>query len=172
MPIGPGSGDEGGADDNDLPVSQPPTAIVAVTTAARGGVLWLVVAAVLARRPGPWRRGAREGLVSAGCAMAAGHALKGLVRRRRPPTRRLPARRALPERPSSYAFPSTHAAAAAAFAVGVGLEAPAAGAAVTPLAALVCYGRLRTWVHWPTDVYGGVALGVAIACARHRYRER
>jgi undecaprenyl-diphosphatase len=158
----------GERDGNELPVSAPHPIVTAITTAARGGLLWLAVAGFLSLRRGPWRQAAGRGLISAAAAMAAGHAVKKLVHRRRPATDGLPARRALPERPSSSSFPSTHAATAAAFVVGVALRAPAAAAAAAPLAALVCYGRLRTRVHWPTDVYGGAALGAATAFALHR----
>jgi undecaprenyl-diphosphatase len=100
--------------------------------------------------------------------MAFGHGVKAVVRRRRPPADRLPAHQALPEQPKSSSFPSTHATTAAAFTTAVALSAPAAGAAIAPLAAAVCYSRLRTRVHWPTDVYGGVALGAVVGGLVHR----
>ncbi|MEV6876223.1 phosphatase PAP2 family protein [Amycolatopsis sp. NPDC051128] len=166
-------GDEG-PDDNDLPVTRPAWPVTAVSAVSRGGLLWLVVAGALAARPGPRRRAAGRGLVAGAAGMALGHGVKALVRRRRPPARQLPARQALHDQPSSSAFPSTHATTAAAFTVAVALTAPAAGAAVAPLAAFVCYTRLRTRAHWPTDVYGGVALGAAagyLVCRPDRARK-
>src|SRR4051794_39208663 len=97
-------GDDG-LDDNDLPVSRPAWPVTAVSAVSRGGLLWLLVAGVLARRGGPRRRAAGRGLVAGAAGMAAGHGVKALVRRRRPPAGRLPARRALPDQPSSSAFP-------------------------------------------------------------------
>ncbi|WP_173426367.1 phosphatase PAP2 family protein [Amycolatopsis orientalis] len=150
-------------DDNELPTSRPHPVLIAVTTAARGGLLWLVVAALLASRRGNSRRAAGRGLVAAGAGMACGHLLSALVRRPCPPARHLPARESLPERPSSSSFPSKHAVTASAFTTAVALRAPKAGAAIAPLAVAVCYGRMRTRVHWPTDVLGGVALGCTVA---------
>ncbi|SFW85909.1 phosphatase PAP2 family protein [Amycolatopsis australiensis] len=154
-----------GLDTNTLPVTRPARPVTAISVLARGGLLWMVVAAALACRPGRWRRAAGRGLAAGAAAMAVGHGIKAVVRRPRPPDGGLPARKALPEQPKSPAFPSTHATTAAAFTAAVALTAPAAGAAVTPLAAVVCYSRLRTRAHWPTDVYGGAAIGAAVGCA-------
>lgn len=150
-------------DAHGLPTSRVNPVVVAITTVARGGFLWFVVAGLLALRRGSSRRAAGCGLVAGGAGMLSGHLLSALVRRPRPPTRRLPARASLPEQPTSSSFPSKHAVTAAAFTTAVALRAPKAGAAVAPLAFVVCYGRLRTHVHWPTDVVGGVALGFAVA---------
>ncbi|GAB3728053.1 phosphatase PAP2 family protein [Amycolatopsis oliviviridis] len=146
-----------------VPTSRAHPVLVATTTAARGGFLWLVIAALLAARGGGARRAAGRGLVAAGAGMACGHLLSALVRRPRPPARDLPARESLPEQPSSSSFPSKHAATAAAFTVAVTLRSPRAGVFVVPVGVLVCYGRMRTYIHWTTDVLGGAALGFAIA---------
>ncbi|MEU4674829.1 phosphatase PAP2 family protein [Amycolatopsis sp. NPDC023774] len=159
---------EHGLDDNNLPVGPPAWPVLAVTASARGGLLWGMVAGVLACRRGAWRRAAGHGVVSAAVGMALGHGLKAIIRRRRPAARSLPARRVVPVEPSSSAFPSSHATTAAAFTVAVALRAPTAGAVVAPLAAVVCYGRVRTRVHWPTDVYGGVAVGAVVGYLTHR----
>ncbi|MFP3380394.1 phosphatase PAP2 family protein, partial [Bacillus sp. SIMBA_069] len=58
-----------------------------------------------------------------------------------------------------------HTASAAAFAIGVALEWPAAGAALAPLAAGVGYSRLHTGAHWLSDVAGGAAIGAGAALA-------
>ena len=168
MPRDEGFRAEAGPDENDLPVTRPAWPVTALSTAAQGGVLWLAVAAVLAWRPGPRRRAAGHGLVGGAAGMAFGHAVKAVVRRPRPQAQQLPARRALPEQPKSSSFPSTHATTAAAFTVAVTLTAPATGAAIAPLAAAVCYSRLRTRAHWPTVVYGGVAMGAVVGGLVHR----
>jgi len=149
-------------DQNDLPTSRPNPVVVAVTTAARGGLLWVLVAGLLALRPG-WRGAAAGGLVAAAKGMVAAHLVAVIVRRRRPRTANLPARRALPAHPDSPSFPSKHATVAAAFVTGVARHAPEAGALVAPLAVVVTYGRVRTRVHWPTDVLGGIAIGVCVS---------
>lgn len=166
MPVRAEAEGAGELDDNDSPTSRPHPLVIAVTTAARGGLLWLAAAVVLNRLGRS--RAARRGLFAGAAGMAAAHVIAPLVGRRRPRADDLPARQALPERPTSAAFPSKHATTAAAFAAAVTLEAPAEGLWVTPLAAVVCYGRLRTRAHWPSDVYAGVVLGVAIAVVTRR----
>ncbi|WP_309111240.1 phosphatase PAP2 family protein [Saccharothrix sp.] len=139
---------------------------MAASLAARGGAVWVPVAGALARLGE--RRAAVRGLVAAGVALPLGHVLGSVSARRRPPAARLPARRALPERPDSSSFPSKHAMTAAASGTAVGIESPRAGIAIAPLVAVIAYSRVRTRVHWPSDVIGGPALGAAVALAVHK----
>src|SRR5690606_39024921 len=133
--------------------------------AADHSVLWVACAAVCAAAGGHARRGAVRGLLSVAGASALTHGLpKPLPPRRRPPARTDPkfARRTVPI-PRSSSFPSGHAASAAAFATGMALESPAAGAVLAPLAAAVAYSRVHTGVHWPGDVVVGAAVGATVA---------
>ncbi|NKE62376.1 phosphatase PAP2 family protein, partial [Lentzea sp. PSKA42] len=98
-------------------------------------------------------------------AMPVGHLVSLMVHRRRPEAATMPARRALPEHPDSSSFPSKHAVTAAAFGTATALEDRGAAVFVTPVALLVAYSRLRTRVHWPTDVLGGLLIGVLVALA-------
>jgi membrane-associated phospholipid phosphatase len=159
------------ADSPVLPATTPHTAIVAVTTAARGGVLWLALCAFEALRAGGDRRAARHGAVSVGTALAVSHLLKRVTpyrARPEPPGGR--ARRALPERPDSSSFPSAHAATAAAFIAAAFTRDRRLAIALLPLPLVATYGRLRTRVHWPTDLVTGVAVGVVAALVLDRYR--
>ncbi|XVV07513.1 phosphatase PAP2 family protein [Actinosynnema sp. CA-248983] len=156
-------------DSDAMPASRPPGWVVAASLVARGGAVWVPVAGVLARLGE--RPAAVHGLVAAGVALPLGHVLGAVLSRRRPPAARLPARRALPERPDSSSFPSKHAMTAAAFGTAVAVESPRAGIAVAPLVGVVAYSRVRTRVHWPSDVIGGLVLGAAVALAvRNRLR--
>jgi hypothetical protein len=56
-----------------------------------------------------------------------------------------------PNPPESSSFPSAHAASVAAFTSALGLESRLLGVVVAPVAAVVAYSLVRTWVHWPTD---------------------
>ncbi|MFD6882855.1 bifunctional phosphatase PAP2/diacylglycerol kinase family protein [Rhodococcus sp. NPDC060084] len=139
--------------------------------AANHSVLWIGCAAVCGAAGGRARRGAVRGLLSVAAASAlANGVLKPLMPRRRPPARTAPhlARRIVPT-PRSSSFPSGHAASAAAFATGVALESPVAGAALAPLAAAVAYSRVHTGVHWPSDVLVGAAVGAAVALSTRRW---
>ena len=60
-------------------------------------------------------------------------------------------------------FPSGHAAAAFAFATGVGEVVPAAAIPFRALAAVVAYSRVHTGVHYPGDVIAGALAGTTVA---------
>ena len=127
----------------------------------------LTLAALLATRSGAPRRGAVRGLAAIGLTSAITNLLgKNLVRRRRPDwdATGVPLHRRV-RMPSSTAFPSWHSASAAAFAVGVASQVPAAALPLGALAAAVGYSRVHTGVHYPGDVVGGFALGIASAAA-------
>jgi undecaprenyl-diphosphatase len=111
------------------------------------------------------RRAAELGLASVGVTSATVNVvLKPLGRRTRPDrvARRVPLARQV-RMPRSSSFPSGHAAAAFAFAAGVGQELPAAGGPLRALAALVAYSRVHTGVHYPSDVISGALLGGTLA---------
>ncbi|WP_027927603.1 bifunctional phosphatase PAP2/diacylglycerol kinase family protein [Amycolatopsis benzoatilytica] len=131
--------------------------------------LWWGVAAVLAVRKGPTRRGALRGLVAvAGASAVANLVAKPLLPRRRPAEEEVPEHRRLRKRPVSSSFPSGHSASAAAFATAVAMESPRAGFALVPIAGAVAYSRVHTGVHWPSDVAAGMAIGVGVAAlTRH-----
>ena len=133
--------------------------------------LSIASAAILALCCG--RRGwdaAKLGLGSVAVTSAVlNRVVKPVVSRRRPDRagHQVPPARHV-SMPSSTAFPSGHAAAAFAFATGVGSALPAAGFPLRALAALVAYSRVHTGVHYPGDVIAGALLGGALAQATSR----
>lgn len=143
----------------------------ALSRAANRSQLWMAVAGVGVLVGGRARRGAVRGMLSvAGTSALANGVLKPLLPRRRPPRNDEPwfVRRGLAI-PRSSSLPSGHAASAAAFATGMALESPTAGAVVAPLAAAVAYSRVHTGVHWPSDVLVGIAVGSAVAVGTRRW---
>ncbi|MFC5994705.1 bifunctional phosphatase PAP2/diacylglycerol kinase family protein [Pseudonocardia hispaniensis] len=145
-------------------------AMKSLTTAANHSVLWFLLAGILAARKGATRKAALRGVLAiAGASGIANALLKPLLPRRRPAAGELPAHRTLPDPPTSSAFPSGHAASAAAFATAVALESPRVGLALAPLAGAVAYSRVHVGVHWGSDVVAGAAVGSAIALATRRW---
>ncbi|MFH8655843.1 diacylglycerol kinase family protein [Streptomyces afghaniensis] len=130
-----------------------PPVLPRLSRGANDGILWFAAAAALAATRTPRaRRAATRGLASLGLASLTVSAL---------------GKRTVPTvwRPASTAFPSGHAASAAAFATGVALESPAWGTVVAPVAASVALARVRGGAHLPSDVLTGTALGVGAAFA-------
>lgn len=135
-----------------------------LSRAADHGVLWAGTATVLALTRGQRRRAAVRGLFAIGVASPLANVPAKLsVRRKRPPLDAVALARRLRRQPSTLSFPSGHATSAAAFATGVALESPRAGAAVAVLGAAVAYSRVYTGVHYPGDVAAGVVLGAGCA---------
>jgi membrane-associated phospholipid phosphatase len=132
--------------------------------------LWIGIAATLAASEDErGRRAALRGLAGMVTASTASNILaKNLGRRPRPADEVAPARR--PGRtPVTTSFPSGHAAAAAAFATGVGLEMPALAVPVGMLAAAVGLARIVNGVHFPSDIAGGWVVGVSVGMLTLRW---
>jgi membrane-associated phospholipid phosphatase len=137
-----------------------------LSRAANYSRLSIASAAVLALTGGrSGRRAAGYGLASVGVtATVVNVAVKPLGRRRRPDrvAQNVPLARHV-KMPASRSFPSGHAAAAFAFATGVGQVLPPAAVPLRALAALVAYSRIHTGVHYPGDVVIGALMGTALA---------
>lgn len=85
--------------------------------------------------------------------------LKNLVARPRPCTL-FPEMELLIPRPSSYSFPSGHSASSFAAAVVLFKCRKTFGFPALVLASLIAFSRLFLFVHYPTDVLAGIALGI------------
>jgi len=141
-----------------------------LSRAANHSKLWIGVAALLVARGGRTnRRAALRGLLSVAATSAITNAfIKPIASRPRPTS--LPSTwiTRVARMPNSTSFPSGHSASAAAFAVGVGMEAPALAAPLGVAAAAVGWSRVRTRVHYPGDVAVGFLTGAAVAYATTR----
>ena len=94
--------------------------------------------------------------------MAAGHFfLKPLFARPRPCDVNT-AITILVKRPHGHSFPSGHTASAFAAAFALWLQNRKLGVPALVLAAFIAFTRLYLYVHFPTDVLGGLALGLAL----------
>jgi len=65
-------------------------------------------------------------------------------------------------RPSSSSFPSTHSAWAFGAATAIFMGHRKLGAAAFVVAALIAFSRMYMFLHFPTDVLFGTALGIAL----------
>jgi undecaprenyl-diphosphatase len=119
------------------------------------GLIWVVLAAVKARRRGPNRRRAVVALATAGfSSLIVNRAVKEAVARERPDDHL----DAVVRTPSSSSFPSGHTLAAFCTAF-VLADSDAQTAANVGFAAAVAASRVHLRAHHPTDVIGGAAIG-------------
>ena len=136
-----------------------------LSRAADYSVLWMAVGAGLAAtgdRRLKWA--AERGLGNIALAsLLTNQVGKRLAPRLRPAIESVPLARRVFRLPTSNSFPSGHSASAAAFAMGVSTQAPAAGIVVQALAGLVAFSRIATGAHYPSDVAVGWAIGSAVS---------
>lgn len=131
--------------------------MVWLTKVGSHGLIWFVLALVLA----VVRRNAFLFVVTAVAVLAA-DGLAGLVKaavgEKRPDDPD-----PLVTIPHSHSFPSGHTATAFAGATMLSFFVPRAAPAFYVLAAAIAYSRLYVGVHFPLDVVGGAAIGIATA---------
>lgn len=137
--------------------------MVALTLAGRGGAVWVLLGlyrVVRHRADGPaFFRLVLALLVT---FVLVDGVLKPLVARARPPWPGLVADTLLSP-PTSYSFPSGHAASSVAGAFALARFWPRAAAALWMLAALVALSRVYLGMHYPLDVVAGGVVGGLVA---------
>ncbi|MDT0571761.1 phosphatase PAP2 family protein [Streptomyces sp. DSM 3412] len=99
--------------------------------------------------------------------VASNCVLKQVWNRRRPPKDWI-SQEEVHDRPESSSFPSGHTAAGVAFSAAVAGVWPWAGGLCAVPAVVVAIERVHTGAHYPSDVAGGVIVGVAAAVLVHR----
>ncbi len=132
----------------------------AVTSLGNGGMIWILLSVVLLIIPQTRKTGAVLAAALLLDVIFCNGIMKNVVARMRPYDRN-PAVELLIPKPGDYSFPSGHTAASFAsasalyFGGGRFLWKPA-----LVLAVLIACSRLYLYVHYPTDVLGGAALGI------------
>jgi undecaprenyl-diphosphatase len=137
--------------------------VVFLTHIATEGLVFLLVAGVLAIR---WRRPWFFAAVVVADVVAdvISLILRQVIDRPRPFLVH-PLPRPLVHPPSTGSFPSGHSATAFACATVIAWAEPRLAVPIFVLAALVAWSRVYVGVHYPLDVIGGAALGIAVGAA-------
>ncbi|MDQ3858516.1 MAG: phosphatase PAP2 family protein [Actinomycetota bacterium] len=136
---------------------------VALSLVGYAGLVWIVLAPLLARWAGrPVTATTATTAAAVWTADLLATALKVAVDRPRP-FERLGEAEPLLGGTVGASFPSGHAATSFAGAVALALLARRAVPALFLLAALVAFSRVYVGVHYPLDILGGAALGAAVA---------
>jgi undecaprenyl-diphosphatase len=131
----------------------------ALGMAGEWGAVWLVIGLAAAAADAPRRDRWLRAAVVAPAAIGINYLVKLAVRRPRPRLRRLPP---LAVAPSDLSFPSAHATSSVAAATAMGRIAPGSRLPLYGLAAAICLTRPYLGMHYPSDVLGGAAVGLAV----------
>lgn len=130
------------------------------------GQLWLIIAALLLIFKKTRKAGISVLIAYLAVYLLGQIVLKHLVSRPRP-CQIDQAFAMLVARPSSSSFPSTHSAWAFGAATAIFMRHRKLGAAAYAVAALIAFSRMYMFLHFPTDVLFGTALGIALGVLAH-----
>ena len=136
--------------------------MVFVSALGNAGIFWIAVGLLLliTKR---YRRGGTQMLVAMAVTFVIGNLiLKNLVARERPCwiDREV---LLLMASPSDYSFPSGHSMNGFAGSVSLLCIARRIGIPAVILAAIIAFSRLYLFMHFPTDVFAGIVIGLVIA---------
>ncbi len=129
------------------------------TTIGEAGICWIVLSIVLACIPRTRKCGLNMMLAMAVTFLLGNIILKNVIARPRPCAVDTSVKLLVPF-PSEYSFPSGHSANGFSAAVVLFLYYHKAGIAAILVAATIAFSRLYLFVHYPTDVLGGIFLGI------------
>lgn len=133
------------------------------TTVGESGICWIVASLVLAFFSRTRKCGFTMMAAMAVTFLVGNVFLKNLIARPRPCAVDTSVTLLIPH-PSEYSFPSGHSSCGFAAAVTVFAYYRRAGMFALLLAAVIAFSRMYLFVHYPTDILGGIALGTADAC--------
>ena len=130
-----------------------------ITMLGEAGWIWILLAVVLLARKNTRKLGIAVAISLVLDLILCNLLLKPIVARPRPFTFR-PELTLLVKAPRDFSFPSGHTAASFAAASALLFSKHKSWIPATVLAALIALSRLYLYVHYPTDVLAGVAVGV------------
>jgi undecaprenyl-diphosphatase len=137
-----------------------------VSNLGNAGIFWIAVALLLCI-PKKYRRCGVQMLVAMAVTFIIGNLiLKNLVCRQRPCWMD-PSVSLLVPAPSDYSFPSGHSMNGFAAAVTLLYHDKRLGVPAILLATIIAFSRLYNFVHFPTDVFAGIAIGTIVAILVH-----
>lgn len=132
---------------------------VSITRLSDKGIFWIILAIVLLCFKKTRKTGICLGAVLLIGEILGNQILKKIFERPRPYTVN-PSVELVIEKLSSFSFPSGHSRCAVECAIAIYANNKKWGIAAIVLAVLTCLSRMYLYVHYPTDVLAGAALGI------------
>ena len=140
--------------------------MVAVTTLGNGGAVWIAIG-VLMLFFKKYRRVGVAVLLGLLMGLLIGNlGIKNLVARERPCAINTAVELLIPY-PSEYSFPSGHTLSSFIASTVIFLNSKRLGVYAYVLASLIAFSRLYLYVHFPTDIIGGIVLGLLLGAFSH-----
>ena len=133
-----------------------------ITLLGNGGIIWITAAAVMLLIPKYRKSGyaLSAGLIA--CLILGNLILKPVIARIRP-FDMIEGFRLLIATPSDFSFPSGHTYSSVVGASVLTMTDKRFGYIAIPLAVIIAFSRLYLYVHYPTDILGGILLGGVIS---------
>lgn len=123
------------------------------------GMIWIVLFFVLIAIRGTRRTGFAVGMALLLMLVLGNICIKNIVARPRP-FQMYDAVQIIVKSPTGYSFPSGHTACSFAAVFALVFAGSRMWKWALPLAVLIAFSRLYLFVHFPTDILGGIALGL------------
>ncbi len=133
------------------------------TTIGDKGLCWIVVSIILALIPRTRKCGLSMMAAMALTFLLGNVILKNVIARPRPCTVD-PSVKLLIPFPAEYSFPSGHTSNGFTAAVTIFRYFRKPGVAALVIAGIIAFSRMYFFVHYPTDILGGIVLGTLDAC--------
>ena len=135
--------------------------MICITTLGNKGIVWIIIGVIMLFFK-KYRRTGIAVLLGLIFGLVLGNwTIKNIVARPRPCA--LTEIELIIPYPSEYSFPSGHTLSSFIAATCVYLRNKKFGVWAYVLASLIAFSRLYLYVHFPTDIIGGVLLGIALA---------
>lgn len=133
--------------------------MIIITSLGNTGAIWIFISILLILNKKNRNAGFMVLIALLFSAILGDYMLKNLVHRLRPCTN-IPQGNLLITKPTSYSFPSGHAAASFSAAGVLAKYLKKYRVEFYTLASLIAFSRLYVYVHYPTDVIAGIILGL------------
>jgi len=133
-----------------------------ITVLGNGGLIWIIATLVLLAIP-KYRKGGIALAVGLVAVLLIGNiTLKPLIARTRPYDL-IEGIKLLIKAPNDYSFPSGHTLSSFVSAFILTMTDKRFGYAAIPLATLIAFSRLYLYVHFPSDILGGILIAAIIS---------